>query len=745
MARRAPTPSPSTQRFSPRRRPSPSGTTLDLTDDVDIQGRGANLLAVQESTGAQTIYVFTVASGVSAFLRGMTIANGFVGIYSAGTTTLANCALTNNLYGADNLGGTLTVTGCTASGNDSTAIYGDGTTNVTNSTLQGNYNGIYASIGSAMTIANCTVNSNSNYGIYNPGAAATIKNTIATNNSTGDVSGGSTGTFVSGGYNLIGDGSAAPGFMDGANGDQVGGGANPVIDAKLAALADNGGPTQTMALLSDSPALDAGAPAFAPPPSTDQRGAGFPRVQGSRLDIGAFEAPVLQISDKTVSETNAGSANAIFTVTLSAASTQIITVDCATANGTATAGADYTATSGTLTFNPGQTSKSVTVPILGDTLDEDNETFVVNLSNAAGATIDDAQGAGTIADNDASATVTIDDVAIAEGNTGTSNAVFTVSLNKIVGRTVTVRYATTNALATAGADYIAASGTLTFNPGETTKTISVPIIGDLVDEANETFKVNLSGAVNALLSDSLGQGTITDDDAAPTLSIGDATAVSEDGAGAHNLLYTVTLSGATNRIVKVNYATSAPSVSGYATSGVDFTAVSGTITFNPGQTSKTIVVPVLADTLDEVDEIVRVNLSNPSFATIADSQGQGTIADNDASPSLSINDIVTVEGTFSGGSGRAFTVTLSAVSGRTVTVSYATANGTAVKPGDYTGSTGTLTFAPGQTTQTLLVGVYGDSIVEPDETFFVDLSNATGASINKARGTGTITNDDSSG
>src|SRR5213075_2869346 len=144
---------------------------------------------------------------------------------------------------------------------------------------------------------------------------------------------------------------------------------------------------------------------------------------------------------------------------------------------------------------------------------------------------------------------------------------------------------------------------------------------------------------------------------------------------------------------------------------------------------------------DETNETLFVNLTNPINVTITDAQGLGTITDDDVAPSLSINDVTVTEGN-SGSSNATFTVTLSAVSGLTVTVDYATANATAVSPGDYTAAANTLTFAPGVLTQTIVVAVLGDAVNEPNETYQVNLSNGTNASISDAQGIGTITNDD---
>ncbi len=187
--------------------------------------------------------------------------------------------------------------------------------------------------------------------------------------------------------------------------------------------------------------------------------------------------PTLSISDVTLTEGNSGTKNAMFTVTLSTASTQQVTVAFATANGTATAGQDYTAQSGTLTFAPNATSQTISVVVAGDTTVEPDETFFVNLSAPVNATIADAQGVGTI-QNDDLPSLSINDVTVTEGNTGTTNATFTVTLSAASSQQVTVGYATADGTATtAGSDYTAKSGTLTFAAGVTSQTITVLVDG----------------------------------------------------------------------------------------------------------------------------------------------------------------------------------------------------------------------------------------------------------------------------
>lgn len=218
-----------------------------------------------------------------------------------------------------------------------------------------------------------------------------------------------------------------------------------------------------------------------------------------------------RISDVIKAEGHAGTTDAILTVALSAPSDGTVTVNYATADGSARAGSDYIATSGRLTFAPGQTRQTVTVKLIGDTVPEANETFVVNLSAASGSTIVDGRGVGTIL-NDDGPVLRINAVSTAEGNTGITAANFTVTLSPASTSIVTVKYATANSTARAGSDYVASSGTLIFAPGETSKMVLVNIIGDRTKEAVETFRVNLNAATGATLFDAQGVGTIRNDD-----------------------------------------------------------------------------------------------------------------------------------------------------------------------------------------------------------------------------------------
>ena len=419
---------------------------------------------------------------------------------------------------------------------------------------------------------------------------------------------------------------------------------------------------------------------------------------------GAHAATVshFRINNAALVEGDAGTANMAFTISYTGTLNNI-SVDWATADGTATAGADYIASSGTATFTAaGPTSQTIKVPVIGDLLNEANETFVVNLTNPqppAVADITVPTGTGTITDNDPLPSVGINDVSLTEGNAGTTNMTFTLTLSGASGRAVTVRATTANGTATQPGDYTSTNLIVTFPAGTTTQTYSVPIAGDLLNEPDETFFVNLTAPVNVTIADNQGIGTILNDDPLPTIAINDVSRV-EGNVGTSNMTFTATLSAPSGKIVTVDYATADQT----AIAPGDYTASAGTLTFNPGVTTRTFTVPIVGDTLNEFDETFFANLTNPTNATIADNQGIGTITNDDPLPSLTFANVTVIEGD-AGTVTATFTVTQSAASGKTVTVDYATADGTATSPADYIATSGTLTFNPGQTTKTVNVAV----------------------------------------
>lgn len=238
------------------------------------------------------------------------------------------------------------------------------------------------------------------------------------------------------------------------------------------------------------------------------------------------------------------------------------------------------------------------------------------------------------------------DSAVAETNAD-SPACAQVRLSRVPQRRTTVNYTTVNGTANAPSDYVSKSGTLVFPRGGTrTKNVCTTLKGDVLVEPTEAFKVKISGASGASIADNVGQIVVTDDDHGPGVVINNV--AKNEGWLANNLYnFTVSLLTASAQTVTVPYSTA----SGSAASGSDFVGQAGTLTFLPGETSKTVTVPVNGDLAVEGLEEFFVNLGAPSNATIADGQGVGTIFNDDASSFDEGLPAATNMGTMSGDTG----------------------------------------------------------------------------------------------
>ncbi|MDZ8260823.1 Calx-beta domain-containing protein [Nostoc sp. ChiQUE01b] len=454
--------------------------------------------------------------------------------------------------------------------------------------------------------------------------------------------------------------------------------------------------------------------------------------------------PTISISDVSVSEGNTGTTNnANFTITLSNASYQPISVNYNTSDGTAkVADSDYNSALGTITFNPGETSKTLSIGVVGDKKFETDETFSVNLLTATNAAIADSLGVATIINDDSQPTISISDVSVIEGNTGTTNnANFTITLSNASYQPITVNYNTSDGTAqVADSDYNSALGTITFNPGETSKTLSISVIGDNKAETNETFSVNLLGATNSTILDSLGVANIIDDDNQPTITISDISVTEGNTGTTTNANFTISLSNPSSQQITVNYNTSDGTAQ---LADSDYNSAFGTITFNPGETSKVISIGVIGDNQTETDETFSVNLLTATNAAIADSLAVATIINDDNQPTINISDVSVTEGNIGTTTNANFTISLSNPSYQQITVNYHTSDSTTdAADSDYNSALGTITFNPGETTKTLSIGVVGDNKFETDETFSVNLLGATNAAIADSLGVATIINDD---
>jgi uncharacterized repeat protein (TIGR01451 family) len=829
-----------------------SGELL-INKNLTIQGPGANLLTIRRDPAAASQRIFHIASGSTVTISGLTISGGSVGagdngggVLNEGTLTLRSVAVSGNSSGGSGGGiynsGLMTIINSTLSGN--TAVQNGGgvyhnsnVLGIINSTISGNSaqgfgGGVY--VNSTTNLTNVTVTNNradsnnaggeTGGGIFINSIAPLLKNTIVAGNFRGsgpiadDINGGLADNTSA--FNLIGTGGS--GGLTSGNNNQVN-----VANPRLGPLANNGGPTQTHALLSGSTALDAGSNALLPadgfdldtdsdtsePLPVDQRGTPFVRVTDAgdanitqTVDIGAFEAQVSveDIPDKATNEDvplsfsfNVGDASLITSVTATSSNTTLVPNNPANLSVTGT-GSTRTlqitpvanlsgTTTITVTVNGanGQTMTDtflLTVNAVNDaptligtgipdvTVNEDSADTQVNLP-AYFSDVDDATLIYTVQNNtnpglftsvsiNGSGILTLDyapnangvaDITIRARDAGNAfvEDTFRVTVNAVNDAPVAANdsYSTNeNTPLSVTAPGVLGNDTDVESANLTAILVASPSNGTLTLNANGSFlytpNAGFSGtdtftykANDGSADSSAATVSITVNDGG-TLQFNSATYSVQENDG--NAVITITRTSGSAGTATVLFSTS----SGTA-GAADYTTVSQTITFNNGETSKTVNVPITDDTLDEADETVTLTLSqaggtgqlgSPSTAVL-------TITDNDASSALSIDNVSMSEGN-SGTKDFVFTVTLSQASGQTVTVDYATADGTATAGSDYQSATGTLVFAPGDLTKTITVQVNGDTANEPDETFFVNLTNGLNATISDTQGLGTITNDD---
>ena len=467
-------------------------------------------------------------------------------------------------------------------------------------------------------------------------------------------------------------------------------------------------------------------------------GADYAGVAADSVTVRAVseDAPPQSMPDIFIADASAdeGADALSFTVSLSEISTQRVTVRYRTDDGTAQAGQDYTAVSGTLTFEPNEQTKTISVALLDDNSDEPAESLSVILSVSTNAEISDDAATGTITDNDGPPTISIRGGSAFEGASGVP---FYIDLSAQSGFPVTMRYETVEILAanggaTEGMDFDADVGTLTIAPGTESTTVLVSIIDDSRDEFDETLGLAVTAPVNALLGATAANavGTILDDDDPPDLILTGARAAEAAGG----VSFTFTLSEASNLPVVAQFETS----DGTAAAGSDYERTTGSVTIPAGQTKVVRGVRIFQDTLTEPDEdfYLSVNeetLQNAGFSN--DDSDPVAVIEDSPLPALAIGDATATEA-----SGMIhFPISVTGTSASAVTVSWTTEDGTALAASDYTAASGTLTIAAGTTERQITITLLKDDTAESDETFSVVLSGASGAALTDTTGVGTIT------
>ena len=436
----------------------------------------------------------------------------------------------------------------------------------------------------------------------------------------------------------------------------------------------------------------------------------------------------------------------IYTVTRTGQTNLGATVTLSTANGTATAGSDYTATTTIVQIPAGLASRTATVTIAtideaaGATVFEGNETFTVSLSLPGNSILAPAPGRSvttTITDDADTPVLTIVNATVAEGAIATLN----VTRTGATTQPASVAFATADGTATvARGDYLAASGAVTLPAGTAPVTVPIQVttLNDTVNEPVQRLTVGLSAPVDISLAQAQGVVNIAANDPT-TLAINDV-AVTEGDVGTVAATFSVTLSVPSEGVIGFNRTTADGLPAGNAVAPDDYVPLGlapAPIRFAALDVApKPITVSLQGDTLSEIDETFRVLLSGVTQVATGpvttDLLGIGTIIDNDPPPILSMREVIIPEGN-AGTSVATVTVTLSPASGRTVTASYATglssAGADATAGVDYVATSGTLTYAPGETTKTVPVTINGDTTAEGSETVGLILSNLQGAAL----------------
>jgi hypothetical protein len=440
-------------------------------------------------------------------------------------------------------------------------------------------------------------------------------------------------------------------------------------------------------------------------------GNGVQSVNFTGTGIAAVANPVLpslSITGTNVAQPTSGTSVITVPVTLNKASTSTITLQYTTKDGTATVGnEDYQATTGTLTFNPGDTSKTIQVTVNGRLTYGPATTFTVNLFKPVNATLASASGKITLEPVSGNYSMYIGDTAVnaSAGGTVTANVPVTLSPAPIIGQSVTVSITTLDGTAKAGTDYVAVGATkLTFSPGVSTLTVPVTIDAATAGAGNKAFTLRLSApSSNATIADAMATVTIVNGGAAPlpTVYVSDL-ALQRPTSGTANATFTLTLDKPSTSPISVNYATH----DGTATvSNGQYIPAGGSVTFNPGDTSTTVSVTVKGDGTHESDVYFYLNLTQATNAVIGDGSGRATLINQNGRYLISPTDTTGFQNSTSQSMVLIpISLNVPVATAQTVLVQFSTADGTALAGTDYVAQTSTqITFNVGQ--QTILVPI----------------------------------------
>lgn len=468
----------------------------------------------------------------------------------------------------------------------------------------------------------------------------------------------------------------------------------------------------------------------------------YPDVYVTPFSLDPPAPPRLSVGGATIVEGDAGKARVAVPLTLSAPVASAVTASWSTVGGSATPPGDFVPASGTVTIPAGSLSATIAVTTRPDRAAEGEESFAVALSDVQGAAAGALEGTVRMVDDD-QPVLSVADVTTAEGTSGQPHVLVPVRLSKAAPVAVTAQFRLDDGTATAGLDYVDASGTVTIEAGRVNAFVDVALVGDGADGGDETFTVVLTQPAGAVLGHAAGTVTLRDDDPSTglTVAVGDV-AMPEGDVGAPGVArFPVVLSATATSAVTVSFTTTP----GTATGPGDFTPVTGSVTVPAGTASATIQVNVAADGVDEADETFTVDLTGSSAGAIVDGSGLGTIADDEPDvPRLAAGRLVVVEGDAGSRQAR-LSVTLSGPAAAPVAVPWSTVDGSAVAGVDYVAGSGTVTIPAGARVATIPVVVIGDTFDRRNESFSVVLGPVSGADVVDGTGEVTLLDDDLGG
>ena len=407
-----------------------------------------------------------------------------------------------------------------------------------------------------------------------------------------------------------------------------------------------------------------------------------------------------------------GAASAVITVLSTGTSTTPFTVSYTVTPLTAVPGQDFTQVSGTLSFAAGALSRTFSVPIINNTLIDGTRSVGLTLGPPVGNAVlgQQATAALSIRDNDQGGVIKLGSPTYTVGEAAGSVLVTILRTGTSLAGNVSVAYTTGNGSALSGLDYTATTGTVTFGAGQTSRTVSIPVLNDTLVEGNETFTFTLSGPSGgaSLGTPDTALVTIKSEDAGGLVKFSAAAYRFTEGAG--NVSVTVVRTGGTASDVTVDYTVTG----GTAAAGADFAALSGTLTFAAKQTTATIPVTILQDPLAEGNESFTLTLGNPQggAARAAPSVTTVTIVDDEAVVEFSLRFVGNMPEVVRTGSLAA-----------PATVDFVSEDGTATGGIDYLPLSGTLTFRPGVAAQYIPLVILPDILAEGPETFTLTLVN----------------------